>query len=692
MSQASPVAPILKAKPLTRASKVWPAESGQAWKKSRRHRDGMTIRNREQGLHLQDQEAVSVQSEIRDLQAQVDEAMRRCQAEVAYVFQDWSKRHTTLMQYFTIGKPREIGRTPPPLPEPRLPELPEGSLPEVLHPSAVPEDWTLRAQTEPALTRQQRSVSGEDEETGFLPNAELRHDFKHEARPQSGDKRSRGYSDDSTATDEQGQDNVKRASVESFEVDASFGANRERPALFRSGTSKKGAFEKHALMGNLKNQAGDTEDDEELNFGRKAFTTADDLKNQMKQNYLSGAAEHNPIELLKETGLMRTIALHPAFEYTTLAFIAINAAWMGYDTDMNTASTLLDAKLEFVIMENIFCGYFLLEWLVRFLAFKNKCLCYKDRWFVFDTALVFSMVLETWVLNLVLLATGISLEGTKALRWFRLGRLTRLARMARLLRAFPELLIMVKAIVISMKTVVYALLLLLIMVYVFSIAFTQLMEGKLQPEGTVSHDFFRSVPISMNTLLLSGALPDQAGLIDDMQAESPAYYLLMLAFLFFASLTVMNMLIGILCDVISAVSEIEKEGILISGVKEQLQQLMKEKNLGNEEHGMNRLHYEQLLLNPRAAKVFEHLGVDVFGLVDVADILFADDADKEVSFQDFMECVLELRGSNTATVKDVIELRKLISKEAQETNRKNQQLMAHAMRVQVQAAKKQESD
>ena len=52
-------------------------------------------------------------------------------------------------------------------------------------------------------------------------------------------------------------------------------------------------------------------------------------------------------------------------------------------------------------------------------------------------------------------------------------------------------------------------------------------------------------------------------------------------------------------------------------------------------------------------------------LVDLADAIFTDEngqEEEELSFPKFMEVVLNLRGSNHATVKDIVDLRKFIRK------------------------------
>merc|ERR1712032_1241869 len=68
-----------------------------------------------------------------------------------------------------------------------------------------------------------------------------------------------------------------------------------------------------------------------------------------------------------------------------------------------------------------------------------------------------------------------------------------------------------------------------------------------------------------------------------------------------------------------------------------------------------------MLHMPEAARALHEVGVDVVGLVDFSDYIFKDG--DELTFQTFMEIVLQLRGKNTATVKDIVDLRKLIMPE-----------------------------
>jgi len=379
--------------------------------------------------------------------------------------------------------------------------------------------------------------------------------------------------------------------------------------------------------------------------------------------------EYRVTDFYHQSGMAQCIAKSQAFEYVTLLVIAFNALWIAIDTDNNNADVLADADAVFQVVENLFCSYFAWEWGVRFLAFVRKRDGLQDAWFCFDGALVSMMVLETWVMYVVviLMASGGSggLGGNmQMMKMVRLVRLTRMARMARLLRAIPELIILIKGIAVAARSVFFTLCLLVIIIYFFSIIFKQL---ALQiGNEALAEEFFSSVPHSMSSLLLNGVLPDNAPLI---QACMEANFILggiVMLFVLLAALTVMNMLIGVLCEVIAVVSSVEKEQIAVSFVKMKLLSIIEESGLGQQ--GENTVlckdDFEMLLVRSDAAHTIQDLGVDVIGLVDFSDFIFKES--QTLTFIDFIELILQLRGSNVSTVKDVVDLRRMMQTEMSE--------------------------
>ncbi|CAE7205045.1 SCN5A [Symbiodinium microadriaticum] len=398
------------------------------------------------------------------------------------------------------------------------------------------------------------------------------------------------------------------------------------------------------------------------------FVDADALKRQLKQNL--SKETYDVSMYYKETGVWQRIARSSLFEHVTLFMIAVNSVWIAIDTDSNDAATLVDAQPVFIVVENLFCVYFSVELAIRFAAFRYKRNCMKDSWFVFDSVLVALMVFETWILTIAVAAMGSgAMSSPSFLRVLRLFRLTRMARMARLLRACPELFVMLKAIGVALRSVFFALLLLLGVVYVFAIFFTQLLDGKNAPEGRVDEQF-ATVAVSMNTLLINGALPDQGDLINNLLAldDGPVYYAMILTYLLLSSLTVMNMLIGILCEVISVVSHVESEEMKLSAVKFSLQRILEETEADEDgDKKLNRAELELLLKNPKAVRTLADVGVDLLALVDLMDFIF--EQNEDLTFPEFMDIVLDLRGDNAATVKDIVDLRRFVSSQTKKVER-----------------------
>merc|ERR1711964_845272 len=84
----------------------------------------------------------------------------------------------------------------------------------------------------------------------------------------------------------------------------------------------------------------------------------------------------------------------------------------------------------------------------------------------------------------------------------------------------------------------------------------------------------------------------------------------------------------------------------------------------NRDDTISKREFIHIMENVEAVQALSEVGVDVVGLVDFADHIFPDDNSgeygAELSFAKFMEVVLQLRGKNVATVKDIVDLRKFV--------------------------------
>ncbi|CAJ1331876.1 unnamed protein product [Effrenium voratum] len=395
---------------------------------------------------------------------------------------------------------------------------------------------------------------------------------------------------------------------------------------------------------------------------RSVFQDTETLKQQVHMAIHEGEQQYDVELLYWETGLMQRLARSNVFQNVTLAMILIYALWLSYDTDTNTATTLVKAELQYQVVENLFCAYFLMELVIRFLAFKVKRSACSDGWFVFDALLVTMGVAEVWIMSLVLVASGnqdASLGNSSSLRLIRLLRLSRLARKtARLLRAAPELLIMVKGMTIAAaRSMLTTGLLVVAVLYVFGIAMRQAAEGT---EG--GELYFSTVWRSMFSLLVYATLLDSPGsVMNTLNEFGLAIFLLVIAL---SALLLLNMLIGVMCEVVSGVSQTEREAIAEAFVRDKVQQVMVERH-GKSSIRISRVELLEILNDRRATRLLAEAGVDVMGLVDVADFLFQSDLagqefEKVLSFEEFLRVVMSLRSSNSVTLKDIMDLRRTL--------------------------------
>lgn len=255
------------------------------------------------------------------------------------------------------------------------------------------------------------------------------------------------------------------------------------------------------------------------------------------------------------------------------------------------------------------------------------------------------------------------LRNMSILRMARMAKMTRMARMAKVLRAVPELVVLMKGVSVASRSMFVTLFLLMIIIYVFAVAFRQLTEGT-----NIGEDYFKSVPSSMNSLLLRGALPDHFEMVNSVADELWYLWPFIMLFILLASLTVMNMLVGILVEVVAAITVAEKEEMTVGYIKRELLSVMSKLD-DDKDETLSQREFEGMLLDPMILKIMQGAGVDVIGLVDLSDVIFHG-KEEGLHFEEFLETVLNLRSSNTATVKDIMTLLKFLKSEMDKNSKK----------------------
>eukprot|EP00929_Paragymnodinium_shiwhaense_P100328 TRINITY_DN6257_c0_g1_i1.p1 TRINITY_DN6257_c0_g1~~TRINITY_DN6257_c0_g1_i1.p1 ORF type:complete len:712 (+),score=173.95 TRINITY_DN6257_c0_g1_i1:111-2246(+) len=395
--------------------------------------------------------------------------------------------------------------------------------------------------------------------------------------------------------------------------------------------------------------------------GRRSmvFVDADKLKADMRMQVLQRETE-GPFILYHDRGFWQFIAKHHWFETITLAVISINAIWMAIDTDYNKSDSLWEAELPFIIGENFFCVYFSAELIIRFFAFKKKLWIFHDAWFMFDWLIVTLMIMETWALpglvSVVSLGPAEAIFSNTAI--LRLFRLMRLCRMIRMLRGLPELMLLCKGMVAAMRSVFYVMVLLIVVTYVYGIALVQLSEGTEFGEA-----YFPDVSLAMYSLIIYGVFLDNlADFCDAVRVESLTILCILCSFVIVACMTVLNMLVGVLCEVVSAVAATEKEEVMTQNLCRDMKAIITSLP---ERESFDYIGQDDLLTilqQPEAIKTLHNACIDPTSLLEFSALFFSPDGVSiELPFSEFMELLLDMRGSNAATVRDVMNLWKRIN-------------------------------
>jgi len=393
--------------------------------------------------------------------------------------------------------------------------------------------------------------------------------------------------------------------------------------------------------------------------GRQIFANADQMKEQVQKAILE--PEYNVRDMYSDRGVWQLVARHQIFDVLSLTVICLNALWLAVETDYNDEALLVNADTPFIVVENFFCAFFVGELLIRFMAFRVKADIFKDNWFLFDSGLVFFMAFETWILSFIVWASGgsfgASSSSTSVLRVVRLFRMTRAARVARLLKAVPELMVIGRGIVIVARTVVVIMCLLVMIIYTFAIVFTQLAKGTDLEKNVHPNAKCSDMVTTMSTLLLGGILPDFAPTTEDFAAEDFFFAAFFFMFILLAYVTIMNMLIGVLVEVVAVVASVEKETNQVAAVKRVLLKWTPDTDLdGDCRIGVDE--FKNMLNNDGCAKDLNDVGVDAIALIDHADFVYRNKT--ELTFAELLAVVLGLRGRNDPKVQDLVQLRKFL--------------------------------
>lgn len=319
------------------------------------------------------------------------------------------------------------------------------------------------------------------------------------------------------------------------------------------------------------------------------------------------------------------LASHRYFEGTTMVVILLNALCIGIEADDSARfykpTKLYEGPAFFIVTEVFFAVFFTTELVIRFFAFKQKRKCFVDAWFIFDLLLVVMMDVETFVLPLIE-STGSPLAMLSTLR---LLRLLRVSRMAKLMKTFPELMLIVKGLAAAVRAVSWTLVVLVMILFVWSIVFTSIYHQGFATDEEVAErieSLFGNLSKSAFSLIIMGTLLDEVTYCCNMIRQSGELVMLgvFIVFIVISSFMMLNMLLGILVEVVANTAEGEKNKEKNTIVRQAMAAVLND--LGVEGTGISQQKFLSMSNNPKLLKDLQELGIKPKHFQLISKILF----------------------------------------------------------------------
>ena len=225
-----------------------------------------------------------------------------------------------------------------------------------------------------------------------------------------------------------------------------------------------------------------------------------------------------------------------AFELFVVSVIIASALLVGAKTyEISTTSMRILSWLDVLVTL-----IFLAEIGIRFIAEPNKLAFFRNPWNLFDTLVVLISLIPIDNSDMALVA-----------------RLVRVFRVLRMISIVPELRMLLGSLLKALPQLGYVILLMFIIFYIYAAIGATLFES-------INPTLWNNIAISMLTLFRVMTFEDWTDVMYETMAVYPLSWIYYLSFIFFTAFAFLNMVIGIVVNVMNA----ENEKLLKAQAKE----------------------------------------------------------------------------------------------------------------------------
>ncbi|CAE7247584.1 scn4ab [Symbiodinium natans] len=378
-----------------------------------------------------------------------------------------------------------------------------------------------------------------------------------------------------------------------------------------------------------------------------------------KKTYDSEDVSHRP-------GICARIVGSPLFDIIFACLILTNAVFIGVEVQYGLDNG--EDHWVFQAGRNIYTVLFSFELFVRLGAQRKDFFCGEDRrWNCLDSVIVFASWWEVAVEIQLLLSpdgtdsTFAGITGIRTLRIIRITRLVKVARLARVLRFVMALRTLTQSILYTLKSLIWAMVLLLLIVYSFGILFTQVVNDAFESEEVNLSEFEREMGLryfgnlwrAMTALYMSiagGVSWEQV--LDPLQAISWVWVLMYIFYIAFSSLAVLNVVTGVFCQSAIESAQSDHDMVIQSILNNKEAHIEKIKMLFTEidaaESGVITFQmFQERIMSQEVKTYFESIDLDVWDAWTFFKLLDMD-AGGAVEIEEFLLGCLRLRGNAKA--------------------------------------------
>ncbi len=217
------------------------------------------------------------------------------------------------------------------------------------------------------------------------------------------------------------------------------------------------------------------------------------------------------------------IRSNKAFEIFVISIIIFSALVIGAKTYDISPTTLWIVHL----LDWMITFFFLTEIIIRFLGEENKKSFFKQGWNIFDTLIVITSLIPVEDSELAII-----------------GRLIRIFRVLRMVSIIPELKMLLNSLLIALPQLGYIVALMFIIFYIYA-AIGSTFFAAINPV------LWDDISISMLTLFRVMTFEDWTDVMYETMEVYPLSWLYYLTFIFFTAFAFLNMVIGVVVNVLN---------------------------------------------------------------------------------------------------------------------------------------------